>query len=187
MMKPNSGPIPGANYTSDTKNYPWRQPPEFSDVDEALDMLAKKVTKFPVANGFLTMAEMGIPLYKIADMILTQGVGAGKWTVDFTLLLAGPFTRMIELICVGFGVDYDLGITDDENDFETGTFFKEDQALRTPNGKFKLLDEQLPEIKNAADDQQSGDTGKVKDLKTEGFMAMQGGPPADGAKPQETK
>ena len=174
-MPVNSGPIPGENYTSDTKNYPWRQPPQFNNVEDALDMLAEKLTNFKTANGILTMVELGFPIYKIVHMLLMLGVNEGKWTVDFMFLLAGPLARMIELICIGFGVDYDLGIYDDEDDFETGTFFKEDEKLRTPKGDFRLLDEEMPAIKDAAEEQEEGGE-QVQDLQTEGFMQMsQGG------------
>lgn len=182
-MAVNAGPIPGENYTSDTKNYPWRQPPEFTDLDEALDYMAKKLTQFEVANGVLTMVEMGLPLCKITEIILMQGMGEGKWTMDFALLLAGPMTRIIELICIGFEVEYDLGI-DDEVDFNTGTFFKNDLELKTPKkADFKVIAEQLPEIKEAAEAQGSNPVGEAAepaaggggDLATQGFMASGGG------------
>lgn len=168
----NSGPIPGENYTSDTKNYPWRQPPEFTDIEDCLDYLSRRITQFKVANGILAMAEMGIPVYKISSMILTLGVGEGKWTVDFTLLLAGPLTRMIELMCIGFEVEYDLGIDDDESDFTTGDFFKNELELKTPKDQkfFKVIAEEMPEIKEAAETQEG--EGSEKDLQTSGFMAM---------------
>ena len=28
-----SGPIPGENFTSDERNYPWHRPPEYTDTD----------------------------------------------------------------------------------------------------------------------------------------------------------
>ena len=34
------GPIPGENFTSETKNYPWHRPPEITDYDEALEFAA---------------------------------------------------------------------------------------------------------------------------------------------------
>jgi len=177
----NSAPIPGENYTSDTKNYPWRQPPEFTDLEDCLDYLSRRVTQFKVANGVLSMAEMGIPLYKISSMILTLGVGEGKWTVDFTLLLAGPLTRMIELMCIGFDVEYDLGIEEDENDFTTGDFFKNEMDLKSTNKFFKVVAEEMPEIKEAAEGAE-GDEGSQsgeQDLQTSGFMAMTKSPEGD--------
>lgn len=134
MAMINSGPIPGANMTSDTKNYPWRQPPKYADVNDAMDFLAKKITKFKVANGLLTMVELGIPVVSVAQVVLMQGVAEGMWTVDFALLLCGPLCRMIELICIGFDVDYELGIEEDMDDFNTADFFRYQQDLSTPMG-----------------------------------------------------
>jgi len=183
----NSGPIPGENFTSDTKNYPWRQPPEFTDIEPCLDYLAKRITQFKVANGIMSMAEMGLPLYKISSMILTMGVGEGKWTVDFTLALAGPLTRMIELICIGFDVEYELGIEEDEEDFNTGDFFKNDLELKSGDSKlFKVIAEEMPTLKSEAAEQGQ----PTKDLQSEGFMAMAGGNPEEApteAAPEETE
>lgn len=167
-MPINQGPIPGENFTSDTKNYPWHQPPEFVDINKALDMISGKLTEFKRANAILTMVEMGAPLTRVADMLLTAGISEGKWTPDFALLLAGPVTRMIELICIGFEVEYTVGIEEDEDDFTTSTFFNEEKKLKENNGGFKLLREELPEIKEEA-----SASGGEKDLKQSGFMAMQ--------------
>lgn len=167
----NSGPIPGENFTSDTKNYPWHQPPEFTDINKALDMMGKKITNFKVANGLLTLVEMGVPLTRVGDMILTAGIGEGKWTPDFALLMAGPVVRMIELICLGFGVEYTLGFEEDEDDFETSTFFTEHKKLEEGDSGFEILKQELPALKDAAvaGGQDPGDTG---DLQQKGFMAM---------------
>lgn len=171
-MPNTSGPIPGANFTSDTKSYPWHQPPEFTDINKALDMLGDKITEFKTANGILTFVELGAPLYKVSQMILMQGVAEGKWTPDFALLLAGPLTRMIEIICIGMEVEYQVGIDDDPDDFETGTFFQNQKKAETPAGGFKLLDQELPEIKEAAEAQEP--TQSNGNLQTQGFMAMNG-------------
>lgn len=173
----NKGPIPGENFTSDTKNYPWHQPPEFTDLNKALDMMGDKLTKFKVATGIMATAELGIPLYKITTMILVQGIGEGKWTPDFALLLAGPVTRMIELICQGFDVEYELGLDDDEDDFVTGTFFKEKKSLeqRSVDG-FEVLENDINEIKQQAEGQEAPDEESEGDIQSEGFMAMNKAP-----------
>lgn len=170
----NVGPIPGENFTSDTKNYPWHQPPEFTDINKALDMVAKKLTEFQRANSIMTVVEMGAPLTRVADMILTAGIGEGKWTPDFALLMAGPVTRMIELICIGFDVEYTVGIEEDEDDFNTGTFFEEGKKLKENTSGFELLKEELPNLKQDAQESSAaaGDEGKTSDLQQGGFMAM---------------
>jgi hypothetical protein len=180
-MPINSGAIPGENFTSDTKNYPWHQPPEFTDINKALDVVGKKLTEFKRANSILTMVEMGVPLTRVADMIVTAGIGEGKWTPDFALLIAGPVTRMIELICIGFDVEYTLGIEEDEDDFVTSTFFSEDKKLKDNSSGFELVKEELPGIKQEAE-AAAGDAPEG-DLKQSGFMAMQA--PQDQAAEEE--
>lgn len=179
-MPVNNGPIPGENFASDTKNYPWHQPPEFVDINKALDMLSVKLTDFKRANGILTMVEMGSPLTRVADMILTAGIGEGKWTPDFALLLAGPVTRMIELLCIGFEVDYEIGIEEDEDDFVTSTFFKEESNIKENATGFKILKEEMPDIKQEASQQSGGEA----DLQQSGFMAMKA--PQEQAAEQDT-
>lgn len=108
------GPIPGENYTSDTRNYPWHRPPELTDINEALDVCAKKLTQKKAAIGILTLLEAGAPVTTVTDIFLTSGIGAGKWTPDFAILMAGPVARMIELLAKGAEIDYIMGIEDNE-------------------------------------------------------------------------
>lgn len=109
-----SGPIPGENFTSDTKNYPWHRPPEYTDMDEAIEASFKKLTDDDNSIGILTMLEYGVTVAEVTDMFVTAGIGAGKWTPDFAILLAGPIAHIIYLMAKGYGVDCDLGL--DTND-----------------------------------------------------------------------
>ena len=38
-MQTPKAPIPGANYTSDTRNYPWHRPSDITTYDEAVSVL----------------------------------------------------------------------------------------------------------------------------------------------------
>lgn len=104
-----TGPIPGENYTSDTKNYPWHRPPEFDDIDKAIDYIGKRLTTEENAVGLLTMIESGLPLTDLAQMFLMSGVGAGKWTLDYALLLAGPTVHIMQIMAKGYGMKANLG------------------------------------------------------------------------------
>jgi len=179
MYETGNGPIPGENYTSDTKNYPWHQPPEFTDLNKALDMLAKKITKFEVANGILTIIELGFPLVRITDMLITAGISEGKWTPDFALLIAGPLTKMIETIAIAFDIEYTVGI-DDEEPVVTGEFFKKSHELKnySAQGTYKILSEEMPDIKADAADQSDPSTETTEPepstpaMEKQGFMEM---------------
>ncbi len=151
----NSGPIPGANYTSDTKNYPWHQPPKFTDISEALDKIVEKLMTDDADKKVTALAEIGIPLYRIAALIVMKGVAEGQWTVDLGLLLVGPVCKVIEIICVQYDVEYKLGIERDDK-FVTGMFVKAKAGKTKTNAQ---LTEALPEIKDDAQEQEEPQGG----------------------------
>lgn len=145
-MSDNPLMIPGANFTSDTRNYPWHQPPEFTDISLALDKIAEKLVNKKTARKLVATAEVGIPLYRIAMLIVMEGVSIGKWTVDMALLLAGPVTKMIEILCVQYDVEYSLGL-EEEEEFVTGFYVKSVAG----GGKETKLEKAMPEIKAQAE------------------------------------
>lgn len=105
-------PIPGENYTSDTKNYPWHRPPQHTDLDSAIEDCFTKLTSEDSFMGLLTMIEMGVDIVSLTDMFVTAGIGAGKWTPDFAILLAGPVSHIIYLMAKGYGIECEMGLTE---------------------------------------------------------------------------
>lgn len=122
-LKAMDGPIPGENFTSDTKNYPWHRPPEYTDLDAAIEASFKKLTADEAAFGLLTVIEMGMTIAQVTETFLMSGIGSGKWTPDFAILMAGPVSHIIYLMAKGYGIDCDLGI-DQKNKAPTTAFFK---------------------------------------------------------------
>ena len=57
------GPIPGANYTSDTKNYPWHRPPDFTNLDDAIEDSVKKLTRKKSVFGLISMMQNGMTTF----------------------------------------------------------------------------------------------------------------------------
>ena len=112
MIDQMSAPIPGENYTSDTKNYPWHRPPEHTDIDKAMDDITKKLLATDSNGSVLTMLEMGVTVAQLSQMLLMSGVEKGKWTIDFALLLAGPTAHVISLMAKAHDIDFKLGIED---------------------------------------------------------------------------
>lgn len=144
MVTP-SGPIPGENYTSDTRNYPWHRPPEFTDLDKAIDMIAKRMFS-EQGQGVVVMLKAGMDVATITETFLLSGVGAGKWAVDMALLLAGPVSHIICLMAEAYDIDYDLGI-DDKRPKQTAAFLKEIQ--KDEEAKKAVL-KHLPEVQEQA-------------------------------------
>lgn len=106
------GPIPGENFTSDTKNYAWHRPPEITDMDQAIEASVKQLASKTGAYGVLNSLLGGLTVVKAAELFVMSGVSKGKWTPDFAILLAGPVAKMIEIMAKDAEIDYKMGIDD---------------------------------------------------------------------------
>jgi hypothetical protein len=104
------GPIPGENYTSDTRNYPWHRPPDITDIDEAIEYVSRNLVQTNDGMRYMAMLEIGIPISAITDMIVTMGVGDGKFTPDFAILIAGPVARLLMVMAKSYEIDYNMGL-----------------------------------------------------------------------------
>lgn len=128
-----SGPIPGENYTSDTKNYPWHRPPKYTTLDDAIDHVIDHIFEKKRAQTLMTVLEIGIPVSTVTSMYLLSGIGQGKWTPDFALLMAGPVAHTFKIMAEGYGIDYNMGIEEDTK-VNTKAFFEE--TINLKNKKF---------------------------------------------------
>ena len=115
-------PIPGENYTSDTKNYPWHRPPQFTNMNEAFEYVVEQISEEDVSSSMMTMLEIGVPVSRLVDMLLTAGIGGGKFTVDYALLMAGPLSHVVCLMARRMDIDVDLGVRK-KNKMPTKAFF----------------------------------------------------------------
>lgn len=121
----NDGPIPGENFTSNTKNYPWHRPPEIKNMNKAVELFIKKVVRDPKRGpGVMTLLEMGVPISTVTTIFVKQGIMGGKWSVDYAILVAGPIARIIEMMAKGEKLDYIKG-WEDEDDTPTPSHFKQ--------------------------------------------------------------
>jgi len=103
-------PIPGENYTSDTRNYPWHRPPDITNVDEAIEYISTNLVETNDGMRYMAMLDVGIPVSAVTDMIVTMGVGDGKFTVDFAILIAGPVARLLTVMAKQYNIDYNMGL-----------------------------------------------------------------------------
>lgn len=124
-----SGPIPGENFLSDTKNQPWHRPPKFKDIDMALDHVIENIFEKKRAQTLMTVLELGIPVSTVVSMYLQAGIGQGKWTPDFALLMAGPVAHIFRIMADGYEIKYDMGIEDDTK-VPTKNFFEQSVNLK---------------------------------------------------------
>lgn len=145
-----NGPIPGENYTSDIKNYPWHRPPDITNMDKAIVAAMKQLSTKQGSYMVLNLLSMGVSVAQVTYMFVMSGVGAGKWTVDMAILLAGPIARMIQLMATSAKIKFDMGI--DEPDIPTVGFFQGLKNVDDQSVKFaqESVVENAPKIEQEA-------------------------------------
>jgi hypothetical protein len=139
-------PIPGENYTSDTKNYPWHRPPEIDDLDAGIEYsMNALLDDEDMFFQYMAYIDGGMSVVTTTDIFVTMGIANGKWTPDFALLLAGPVSRILEIMAKAYGIKAELGLEAGKNP-PTSVFKK---AAR--DGTLLPKDEVREEVEEALD------------------------------------
>jgi hypothetical protein len=105
-----NGPIPGENLISDERNYPWHRPPDFDNLNDAMEFLIEAISEKPKLFGVLNVLENEITVAELSQALVMASMMEGRFTMDFALLLAGPLTKYISILAEGYEIDYDVGI-----------------------------------------------------------------------------
>lgn len=110
-------PIPGQSLTGAPKTWPWENPPEFTDVDDAFIFVIDKVKGNPkVQKSYDKIITMGMPLESITNTISLGGFVEGLWTVDIAELLKPPIMAFLMLYSEEKGLPYIPYNNDDPSD-----------------------------------------------------------------------
>ena len=123
-MQKLSSPIPGANYTTDTRNYSWHRPPDIVDYDEAVEYFITKMDE-PYENDLvMSLIDLETPITVITASLMLQSISKGKIPIDLAILIAGPVARYIEILAKSEGKTYEMGASDKDRVSITPTSLK---------------------------------------------------------------
>ena len=78
---------PGNSLTDAPGKWPWEQPPQFVDPDEAIDHVIEGITVGPAREDMLKMMLAGITVEEIVQQIAFKGFMAGAVTPDVAELM----------------------------------------------------------------------------------------------------
>jgi len=110
------GPIPGENFTSNTKNYPWHRPPDMADYVEIVNKAVNNLLDDPEKTSFaLTALETGESILDFVTGTLRVAVGGGKIPIDMAVLSAGPIAKAMETLAEMAEIKYDRGWKQEPN------------------------------------------------------------------------
>lgn len=102
------GPIPGQSLTDEPGKAAWENPPEYVDVGAALEYILQQATRRDFLKQYYVLVQNKVPLESITRVILFQGFGQGKWTVDMMVLLNKPVLQMLVAIAKAAGLEYTI-------------------------------------------------------------------------------
>lgn len=103
-------PIPGENWTSDTRGQPWHRPPDMSGYDEIIENILQSLKRKQFQTKIISMVDAGLPIAFVVSFILMKGVGEGKWSIDMAIIVAGPVAHFLAILARSYEIPVKLGI-----------------------------------------------------------------------------
>ena len=151
-------PIPGGNFTSDTKNYSWHRPPDLVDYDVAISYMIDRIDEPEQIEVVYAMLGIDAHITTVVTTLLLQAISKGKVGIDLAILIAGPLARYIEIAAKDVGLKYEMGVEDKDRVIITPTLLK---------ASLGIMDEPEPVV-----EEEPAIEEDAPEAVTEGLMAM---------------
>ena len=103
-------PIPGQSLTKEIGSRPWQQPAKYSNVEDALEHYANKITDPSLNESLLDAVEMGTPITSIAEILVQGSAMEGLHTIDVSILLLPVVMELIAYIADEAEIEYNMGL-----------------------------------------------------------------------------
>ena len=103
-VNPFDSPVPGQSLTDKPGNYPWEHPPQYTDVDQVLELIFDQVTNERFAKQIISMLHAGVPVEAIVRVITFSGFLNGKFNPDVGFIIIEPLMNLISAIGIRAGV-----------------------------------------------------------------------------------
>tara|TARA_R110002051_G_scaffold276136_1_gene337453 strand:- start:258 stop:824 length:567 start_codon:yes stop_codon:yes gene_type:complete len=107
-------PIPGSGLTAEPGSRSYKNPPQYSSVDEAINYYVKRLSTDEVADQVIEVLDMGVPITTIANIMCMHGVMEGKHTIDVSMLIMPVLMELMALIGDSAGIEYNMGTEKDD-------------------------------------------------------------------------
>jgi hypothetical protein len=106
------GPIPGESLTAEPGNYPWEQPPQYVDPEDAIAYHIGRLSSGDKLDSVFDALEMGISVDSLTSMILTGASMNGVHNVDVSILVGPVLHEFIASAAKKAGIDYKDNLSD---------------------------------------------------------------------------
>ena len=120
-------PVPGQSLTDQPKNWPWENPPEMADPEEATRYYINKLADEDVMDDLSVVLGGGMPVAPFVKTLLTTGVMNGLHSVDISIIIAPVIHAFIKAAMTSYGIEVRDDITSPEEELKE----REKQRLMT--------------------------------------------------------
>jgi len=120
-------PIPGQSLTDQPKNWPWENPPEMADPEEATQYYINKLADEEIMDDLTVLLGSDMPLAPFVKTLLTMGVMNGLHSIDVSMIIAPVIHAFIKAAMTSYGIE----VRDDIGDPEEEIKEREKQRLQT--------------------------------------------------------
>jgi len=145
--------IPGENLTVDSRSYPWRNPPQYADFDEAFEFVVdEKLSNQDALAGAMMLLSQGMSALGAVQMMLISMVSKGQVTPDMSLMLAGPVYKTFTRLMDAANVKYLSGFDTPDEVRAFAEYMKSDAQFDTAGKAPELSKEQEKEMERITEE-----------------------------------
>lgn len=97
-------PIPGQSLTDEPNNWPWENPPEMADPEEATKYYINRLANDEVMDDLAVALDGGTPLTPLVKTLVTSGTMNGLHSIDVGLIISPVIHSFIKAAMTSYGV-----------------------------------------------------------------------------------
>ena len=105
-------PIPGGSLTKEIGSRPYKSPPQYNTVEDAIDFYIERMSTEEFSDKLVNSLELGVSVAQIANVMQIHGVMEGQHTLDVSMLILPVLMEFIRYIAETRNTEYNMGIDD---------------------------------------------------------------------------
>lgn len=142
---PFDAPIPGQSLTDTPGEAAWEQPPQYSDLQDALEHMFEQMVRPKNFKKMVALLDQGVPAEAVAQSAIFSGFSKGLWTPDMMTLMAKPAVMTVVALGERMGIDVQVAMPHQlkDNSMED-TFFQMNQQPPAPSAPTDPLAGEVP-------------------------------------------
>ena len=164
-------PVPGMALTAELGGRPWQNPPQYTTIDEVLDLYIDKMSSEDFILQAIDILEMGVPVTMLANTIQLANVMEGVHTVDTGMLALPVIMEMLMMLGDTAKIEYTSGL-DNPNTISSKNPTRKSLLAKAVSRYKDVLDESDFEPSEDADEEELDEEEEV--IEPSGLMARRG-------------